>query len=167
MPRRCLQERGIPWSPGLCAPLVPKEGDEERGEAQASLSRCCSLFVPLTLAAVAGERGGPGSHADGSLGLVHSSGTVRGSRGGWVRAPRSLDGLQPVIHPSHLTLDWAAAPSGSHPLVPPRLIAFSFFTLLPHSSPSAFSPCSLLRKSMGEFSLLSTGMKQPLGRAGG
>lgn len=127
VPRWCLQERGIPWSPGPCAPLVPKEGHEERGEAQASLSRCCSLFVPLTLAAVAGERGGPGSHADGSLGLVHSSGTVRGSRGGCVRAPRSLDGLQPVIHPSHLTLDWAAAPSGSHPLVPPLAHCFFLF----------------------------------------
>lgn len=44
---------------------------------------------------------------------------------------RSLDGLQPVIHPSHLTPDWAAAPSpGSHPLVPLWLVACAFLTLL-------------------------------------
>lgn len=120
---------------GLCWPIGAQGGTG--GEAQAPLSRCCSLFVPVTLAAVAGDREGPGSHADGSLGLVHSSGTVRALG----VATRSLDGLQPVIHPPHLILGWAAAPSpGSHPLVPFWLVACAFLTLLTPFLARCFQP---------------------------
>lgn len=46
--------QGPPLVPGAHgSPLVSEEGEEKRGEARAPLSCCCSLFVPLTLAAVA------------------------------------------------------------------------------------------------------------------
>ena len=128
--------------PGLwgCGALsVPKEGEERR---------CCGfgtlLFSVCTFDTVGGvvnahKKGGPGSRTDWSPILVHSSGIMQGFWGGWVRAPRLLCGLQPVIHPSHLTSGWAAAPSPcSCPLAPSLAHCFC----LPHSPHP--SPCPVL-----------------------
>lgn len=46
------QHDAAPGPQGCGAPLVPEEEEEKRGGAGTPLSRCCSLFVPLTLVAV-------------------------------------------------------------------------------------------------------------------
>jgi len=113
-----------PWGPWHHIGARGGRGDE----AHAPLSRCCSLFVPLTLAAVALVLV-RGEGLTWSPVLVCSSGTMRGSRGARVRAPRLLDALQPVIPPSHLTPGPAEAPSPcSLPL--PLFLAICF--CLPH-----------------------------------
>lgn len=93
----------------------------------------------------------------GILALSTAQGTV------WALgvATRSLDGLQPVLHPSHLTR------TGQQLFLLVLTHLYPSDTLLvpsspssPRSSPGASSPRSLLGKSMGEFSSLSTGMKQ-------
>lgn len=115
---------------------VPKEGEERRCCEFVTLLFSLCAFDTGSGGVSAGERGGPGSHTDWSPVLVHSSGTVQGSCSGWVQAPRSLDGLQPIIRSSHL-IPWAAAPPPcSHPLAPSPAGCFC----LPHPPHPCLQP---------------------------
>lgn len=81
-----LASNGHPLVLRAVVPADARGGREERRGSGSFVTLLFSLcaFDTGDSGVSAGERGGPGSHADWSPVLVHSSGTVRGSWGGWV-----------------------------------------------------------------------------------
>lgn len=134
-------------SPGLCCPVGAQAG--RGGEAQAPLPRSGSLCVPV---AVTGE-----GLADGALAL--SPAQVPCKALGVARPePRghSIPPFSPGLGSSSFSYRFS-----------PTCTPLARCLCLPHPpDPIPHPVLSAPTLSLGEFSSLSTGMEQPLGRAG-
>lgn len=140
------REGTCPGPQGCAAPLVPKEGEEER------LRLLCHAVV-LFLA--------PGSHSDRSLGLVHSSGTMWGSWGGH-QVPPWITARDPSL-PSHPRLGSSSFSWFSPTCTPPARCL-----CLPHPIPHLVlsAPALSLGGAGGNSARSAQGWSSPWARQG-